>query len=143
MSMSKRVLDVVAESSKKAATTILRMYGLDGLFRWLQPSPSIDERIAKLAQVQSDLEAAIEAVKGLRQNADESKREAEKLQAVVGQLEQDKKAAEELVKLPEEAVARLIYRANAKGRGRGLVEGICIGLVTGFLSSLLAWYLTK
>lgn len=143
MGVSKRVMDAVAESSKEATAIILRMYGIDGLIRRLQPQPSIDERIAKLAQVQSDLEAAIQAVKGLRQNADESKREAEQLQAVVGQLEQDRKAAEELVKLPEEAVARLIYRANAKGRGRGLVEGVCIGLVTGFLSSLLAWYLTK
>ena len=143
MSMSKRVIDVVAESSKEAASTILRMYGLDGLVRWVKPPPSIDERIAKLAQVQSDLEAAIEAVKGLRQNADESKKEAAQLQALVSQLEQDKKAAEELVKLPEEAIARLLSRAIAKGRGRGLAEGVGIGLVTGFLSSLLVWYLTK
>jgi hypothetical protein len=137
------MMNLLAESSKEAVAAVLRIYGFEGLLTWLQPRPTIDERIVKLAQVQTDLEAAIEAVKVLRRNADESKAEAEQLKVTIDQLQQDKNAAEELVKLPEEAVLRLIARSNATGRGRGLIEGIIIGLVTGFLSSLLVWYLTK
>lgn len=141
--MNKKAIELAHESLQEATAILLRMYGLEGFARILKPQLNVDERIAKLAQIQSDLEAATDAVKRLRQNADESKQEAVELQATIERLQTDKRAAEELVKLPEEAVARLLYRASAKGRGRGLLEGILIGLSTGLLSSLLAWYLTK
>lgn len=126
-----------------AVETAVRAYGFEGLLKLLRRSPSTDERIAKLAAIQADLEAAIEAVKELRKGAAASKKEADELQMSVEKLKEDKRAAEDLVKVPEEAFARMLGRASAKGRGRGLLEGVAIGLVTGFSSSLLAWWVTK
>lgn len=127
----------------QAATQVARLYGFEGILKLARPSPSVDERIAKLAAIQSDLEAAIEAVKSLQRSATESKAEAEELQRTVAKLQQDKRTAESLIKVPEESFARLMHNANAKARGRGLIEGLGVGLVTGFLSSLLVWYVTK
>jgi hypothetical protein len=124
-------------------TIVARVYGFEGFLGLAKPSPTVDERIAKLAAIQEDLHAAIEAVKQLQDSAVNSKAEAEALQQAISQLQQDKKAAEELIKVPEESFARLLQRSSAKARGRGLLEGLAIGLTTGFLSSLLVWYLTK
>jgi len=125
------------------AESAIRFYGYDGLLKLLGRSPKVDERIAKLAQIEQDLKAAIEAVHDLHKSALQSKAEAQQLQEAVAQLQQDKVVAEELVKAPEEAFGRMLQRANARGRGRGLIEGVTIGLVTGFASSILAWYVTK
>lgn len=124
------------------ATQVVRLYGFDDFLRILRPRPTVDERISKLADIQADLEAAIEAVKVLQKSATESKAEADALQATIVRLQADKRVAEELTKVPQEAFARLLHTATAKGRGRGLLEGVGIGLTTGFVSSLLVWYLT-
>lgn len=126
-----------------AVESVVRAYGFDGLLKLLRRSPDTDERITKLAAIQTDLEAAIEAVKDLQKSATASQTQANELQEAVERLKEDKKAAEDLVRVPEEAFARMLGRASAKGRGRGLLEGIAIGLFTGFASSLLAWWVTK
>ena len=134
---------IVITVASKVVARVLGIYGLDGLEKLLLGKPDADERLAKLASIHSDLEAALQAVAELQESAKTSQREADGLQQAVARLQQDKKVAEELVKVPEEAFGRMLYRASAKGRGRGLIEGILIGFVTGFLSSLLAWYVTK
>lgn len=129
--------------AKRMTEQVLRMYGLDGLVRILRPEPSIDERLLKLAKIQEDLGDALEAVSELQKSAMVSKKEANNLEQEVHRLREDKATAEELVKIPEEAFSRMLSRASAKGRGRGLVEGILVGLSTGAASSLLVWYFTK
>lgn len=52
-------------------------------------------------------------------------------------------AAETLLQVPEDSFARMLARANSKARIRGIVEGLTIGLVTGAISSLGVWYLTR
>ncbi len=136
-------MSVIETAAINVVETVLRAYGFDGLLKLLRRSPSIDERIAKLAEIQADLEAAIEAVKELQKGAAASKKEADEMQISVEKLKEDKRAAEDLVKVPEEAFARMLGRASASGRGRGLIEGIVVGLITGFTSSLLAWWVTK
>lgn len=121
---------------------LLRMYGLDGFARILKPEPTIDERLAKLTKIQEDLGDALKAVAELQKSATTAKKEADDLESEVGRLRQDRVIAEELAKVPEEAFARLLARASAKGRGRGLLEGTIVGLLTGSLSSWTVWCLT-
>lgn len=113
--------------------------GIDELFR----SQSIDHRIAKLGEIKRDLLGAIEAVETLQTEAHERKGEVAQLQESVKRLRDDKDTAETILRMPEESFARLISRASARGRIRGVVEGLIIGFMTGGLSSLLIWYLTK
>jgi FtsZ-binding cell division protein ZapB len=104
---------------------------------------TVDERIARLDQIKSDLNGAIDAVTELQREAQDNKKEAESLRQSVKQLEQDKVTAETLLSVPEESFARMLARANSRARIRGLLEGAVIGFVTGALSSWLVWYLTK
>ncbi len=112
---------------------------LDGLL----DSKTVDERITRLAEVRRDLEAAVDAVTSLQQEAHTRKTEVEKLQDTVTQLQEDKQSAEKLLALPQESVARVIGKASSKGRVRGLIEGIVIGLVTGIISSAIVRYFTS
>ena len=109
----------------------------------LATSETVDARIARLSEIKRDLEAAISAVQGLQDEAKERKAEADQLQALVAKLQEDKNAAESLLKVPEESFLRLVGRATSKGRFRGLIEGVIIGFVTGALSSFLVWLLTR
>jgi peptidoglycan hydrolase CwlO-like protein len=122
---------------------LLRMYGLEGFMRILKPEPTIDERLEKLSKIQEDLGEAMQAVSELQNSAMTAKKEADSLEQEVGRLREDKAAAEELIKVPEEAFARMLSRASAKGRGRGLLEGIIVGLLTGGVSSWIVWYFTS
>lgn len=106
-------------------------------------SESIDARIARLGEIKSDLEAASSAVQSLQDEAYARKAEADKLKAQIAELEEDKNAAESILKVPEDTFARLLGRATAKGRVRGIIEGVLIGLTTGATSSALIWYLTR
>ena len=103
----------------------------------------IDDRIAKLDAIQRDLAAAVAAVGELKKQALERKDEVQELQDRVKQLQEDRAAAEQMLKPPEDAVIRLYSRAAGRNRLRGIIEGLVIGFVTGALSSLLIWYLTK
>ena len=122
---------------------VLRMYGLEGLSKILKPEPTIDERLQKLAKIQDDLGDALHAISELKNSAISSKREADSLEKEVNRLREDKAVAEELIKVPEEAFARMLSRVSAKARARGLLEGIAVGLFTGIVSSLTVWYFTK
>lgn len=128
--------------ASRVVDQFLRMYGLDGFIKILKPEPTIDERLTKLAKIQEDLGDALKAVEELQKSATTAKKEADELESEVHRLRQDKVVAEELVRVPEEAFARLLARASAKGRGRGLLEGIVVGLFTGGLSSWAVWYFT-
>jgi hypothetical protein len=103
----------------------------------------LDERIAKLGNIKEDLLASIVAIEELQAGAQDKKRQLDELQIAVQQLEQDRATAETLLHVPEESFARVLGRAAAKGRWRGLVEGTIIGFLTGAASSFVVWYLTK
>ncbi|HDO1310024.1 hypothetical protein ACE1B4_02190 [Aeromonas veronii] len=126
----------------RIAERFLRMYGLEGLSKLLKHEPTVDERLQKLTKIQEDLGEVLLAVSELQRSALTSKQEAADLELEVSQLREDRAVAEELIKVPEEAFARMLSRASAKGRGRGLFEGITVGLFTGIVSSYLVWYLT-
>lgn len=104
---------------------------------------TVDERLARLDQIRTDLGAAVDAVTELQREAQDNKKEAEALREAVTRLEQDKVTAETLLQVPEDSFARMLARANSKARVRGIVEGAVIGFTTGALSSLVVWYLTK
>ena len=106
-------------------------------------SKNIDERLARLGEIESDLQGAIDAIENLQSEALERKSEVGQLQQTIQKLEEDKNTAEALLQVPEESFARVLARATAKSRMRGIIEGLIIGFVTGALSSLLIWYLTK
>lgn len=128
--------------AKRFVEQLLRMYGLEGFSKFIKPESTLDERLQKLVKIQEDLGEAMQAVSDLQKSALTSKKEAIALEQEVSRLREDRAVAEELIKVPEEAFARLLSRASAKGRGRGLLEGIAIGLLTGIVSSYLVWYLT-
>lgn len=104
---------------------------------------TVDERIARLDQIRTDLSGAIDAVTELQREAQDNKKEAQQLREAVERLEQDKVTAETLLKVPEDSFARMLARVNSKARMRGLLEGALIGLTTGVASSWIVWYLTK
>lgn len=112
---------------------------LDELF---SPS-SADDRIKKLDDIKYDLAMAIEAIDGLKQDAVDKRNELEKLNKSLESTREDKETTESVLKLNEESFARILTRASSKGRKRGVIEGVLIGLATGVISSLLVYYFTK
>ena len=135
------VVSVLKSNSKLSVSLPFLRYEID-LAQALDPK-TVDERIARLDQIRNDLNAAVEAVVELQSEAQDNKKEAEELRKAVQQLEQDKITAEKLLQVPEESFSRMLARANAKARLRGLIEGSVIGFTTGALSSLFIWYLTR
>jgi hypothetical protein len=97
---------------------------------------NIDTRISRLGDIKKELESAIDAVTSLQIEAQENKGEVENLRVRIRELEEDKSTAETVLKVPQESFARLVERANSKGRMRGWIEGLIIGLISGVISSL-------
>jgi tetrahydromethanopterin S-methyltransferase subunit A len=106
-------------------------------------SKDVDERIARLGEIKRELEGAIDAVTSLQKEANTRKQEVDNLSVAIDCLQQDKQAAEQILKIPKESVARIISEANSKGRIRGIIEGVILGLITGIISSALVWYFTS
>ncbi len=106
-------------------------------------SGNVETRIARLDSIKQDLEAAVGAVADLRVEAEARKVEADALKSTVTQLQNERRTAEEMLKLPEEALSGLLSRAGSRGRARGIIEGLLIGLLTGSISSYAVWYFTK
>ncbi|MGD8451500.1 MAG: hypothetical protein PVJ57_06750 [Phycisphaerae bacterium] len=106
-------------------------------------SKSVDERIARLAAVRRDLEAAADAVTSLQREANVRKTEVEELRGTLVRLHEDKESAEKLLAVSTESIARILKSASSKGRIRGLAEGVVIGLATGVASSAIVWYFTS
>jgi hypothetical protein len=141
MADTKKVIDILRKSSKLSVSLPFLRYEMD-LSQALD-NRNVDERIARLDQIRTDLGAAVEAGSELQREAQDNKQEAHLLREAVAGLEQDKVTAETLLKVPEDSFARMLARANSKARIRGLVEGALIGFFTGALSSYLIWFLTK
>jgi hypothetical protein len=116
--------------ARRLLDELIAMYGLDGLSKILRQQPTIDERLTKLTKIQEDLGDALKAVTELQKGATTAKKEADRLDMEVSRLRQDKAVAEQLVKVPDDAFARLLTRASAKGRGRGVVEGFWLAYST-------------
>ncbi len=112
---------------------------IDGLLS----EKSVEDRIARLAEIQDELEGAVTAVSDLKDEAIRTKDEANSLRSRIDELEKDKSAAEKMLEVPEESFSRLLSRANSKARLRGIVEGSCIGFLTGCGSSMFVWYVTN
>jgi hypothetical protein len=106
-------------------------------------SKSVDDRIAQLGRVREDLQAAVTAVEELQLKAIQNKRQHDELMVTVEKLKEEKTTTEALLRVPEDSFARVLARASSRGRWRGIIEGGILGLLTGSLSSLLVWYLTK
>lgn len=129
---------------KPSGLTInLPFFSYEISFDDLSTSETVDARVARLGDIKRDLEAAISAVQDLQYEAKERKAEADQLQEMVDKLQEDRNAAESLLKVPEESFMRLVVRATSKGRIKGLMEGAVIGFITGVLSSLLVWLITR
>ena len=131
MSQIQSVIDAIKKNSKVSVSLPFLRYELD-LTQALDPA-TVDERIARLDQIKADLTAAAEAVAELQREAQDNKKEAQSLRESVKQLEQDKVTAETLLQVPEESFSRMLARANAKARTRGIIEGASVGLLTGVL----------
>ena len=99
--------------------------------------------VRQLERVRDELRSALTSVESLRIDAVERSREADALRQQVAALGDDRKAAEAVLRLPEEAVTRLVARANRCGAWRGRLEGAAIGFLTGVVSSYLVWWLTR
>jgi vesicle coat complex subunit len=141
MSKPKKIIDFLKKNSKISLSLPFVRYEMD-LSQALD-SRTVDERLARLDQIRTDLGAAVDAVTELQREAQDNKKEAEVLREAVTRLEQDKVTAETLLQVPEESFTRMLARASSKGRGRGILEGSIVGFTTGALSSLAVWYITK
>lgn len=106
-------------------------------------SQNIDTRIARLTDIKEELESAILAVESLQNEAHENKQQVNYLQERIRELEEDKNTAEAILKVPQDSFVRLIEQASSKGRMRGWFEGLIIGLLSGVVSSLAAWFITE
>lgn len=133
----------LSESLKRIRITGVNLFGVQVNLDELLRSQDVDDRIAKLSEIKRDLEAAVAAVSSLQAEATTKKTEVETLRSAAKQAAEDKETAEKLLTVPEESLARVIAKANSRGRIRGVVEGILIGLLTGVGSSFLVWYLTQ
>lgn len=103
----------------------------------------VSHRLESLVSVRHDLEGVLEAIAALEFDAKEKQAERERLKQLLADLQADTKSAEAVLAQPEEAFTRLYLRASSKGRVRGIMEGLLVGFITGALSSLLVWYVTK
>ncbi|MCK4642529.1 hypothetical protein KAU32_02710 [bacterium] len=103
----------------------------------------VDERIANLSKVHHDLLEAAQATEQLHQEAIATKEDLSTLRDRVERLNKDKKTSETVLSLDQESLARLLADANKLLKGRSVLVGILIGLITGFLSSWAVWYLTS
>ncbi|MGD1047110.1 MAG: hypothetical protein ABR936_17535 [Bacteroidota bacterium] len=81
-------------------------------FNEISNTSNVDERIAKLGQIQTDLRAAIDAVDLLKSEAELKKIEAEQLRTSVENLKQEQETAKTLLSIPEGPLMRLLIRAN-------------------------------
>ncbi len=52
-------------------------------------------------------------------------------------LKQDKSGLEQSLKIPQDVFARVIAEAQSRHQWRNRIEGLLLGLVTGFASSYL------
>lgn len=104
---------------------------------------TIDQRLQRLGSIKADLQASISAVEELEHEAFKKKREVDELEEAVQRLNEDKTTTDNLLRLPEETLARVLARATSKGHWRGIVEGVFFGFLTGAASSFLVWYLTQ
>lgn len=138
---AKTIIEVLRRNSKLSVSLPFFRYEMD--LGQALGAKSVDERIARLDQIRSDLRAAVDAVAELQREAQQNKKQAEALREAVERLGQDKVTAETLLKVPEDSFARMLARANARARVRGLIEGAVIGFFTGCASSFVIWYFTK
>lgn len=99
--------------------------------------------VQQLEGVQKELSTALASIESLRIDAVERLRESEDLREQIARLTDDKKAAEAMLEVPQDAVTRLVSRANRRGAWRGRMEGAFIGFLTGAASSFLVWWLTQ
>jgi len=76
-------------------------------------SQSIDTRIAPLSDIKKELESAILAVDSLQSEAQQNKKEVNKLQERIRELKEDKSTAENLLKVPQESFIPLMERASS------------------------------
>jgi hypothetical protein len=133
----------LTEPLKHIRITGLSLFGIQVNLEDVLSGADVDERIKRLSGVRKELEAAVEAVGTLQTEALTRKSELDQLRTAVTQATQDREAAEKALAVPEEALARVMSRATATGRIRGILEGLIIGLLTGAASSYLIWYITK
>jgi len=126
-------------------------YGFRGILPYLEAeidikhlptAEVIDQRIARLADIKQELEAAVLAVDDLQRDATARKAEVADARRQVERMNEQRTTAEALLKLPHDSVLQLLTEASAKGRMRGIIEGAVVGFGTGTLSSFLVWYLT-
>jgi len=99
--------------------------------------------VRQLGEVQDSLRTALAGIESVRVDALERTREAEELRDQVAKLNDDQQAAEAMLSVSEESVARLIARANRRGAWKGRIEGVVIGFLSGVSSSILVWWFTK
>lgn len=72
-------MSIIESATIHVVEGVVRAYGFDGLLKLLRRSPDTDERITKLAEIQTDLDAAIEAAKDLQKSATASQKQANEL----------------------------------------------------------------
>ncbi len=133
----------LTESLKRVRITGVNIFGVQVNLDELLRSSDVDERIERLSEVKRDLEAAVEAVSVLQAEAVSKKAEVETLRSAAKQAAEDRETAEKLLTVPEESLARVIAKANSRGRVRGILEGALVGFLTGAGSSYLVWYFTQ
>ncbi|MDC0723427.1 hypothetical protein [Nannocystis bainbridge] len=104
---------------------------------------SIDDRLSRLAKILQDLEDAAAATRELRDEAEQTKEEAEKLKAQVLELQIDKQAAEKLANVEVEPFLRILDKSRDQGLRRARLEGLALGFLSGFASSIAVWYITS
>lgn len=93
----------------------------------------IEDKIIKLGKIKEDLEQVIDVVDEMESEAKRKKTEIDQLTNQLLKVEEQKKTAEQILKLPKEAFVSLIEDANKKGRNRGIIIGIIISIVAGLI----------
>ncbi|HSN24090.1 MAG TPA: hypothetical protein VLS45_07975 [Methylomicrobium sp.] len=100
-------------------------------------SKNVDERIAALGKVRTDLLDAVQAVESLQKEAQQSKDEIANLNEQLETLTADKKTAETLLKIPETTFARVLERASSRAQWKGIALGFVLGILASYIATWL------
>ena len=118
----------------------------DQVINWLgkdRKNQHPETALEVLERAKSELAAAMHSIAQLEETAKSAQIEATDLQTQIQTLKTDKAAAQLLLQADREAVVKLIGEANSRGRVRGAVEGLFVGIIASLAATAIWLFATQ
>lgn len=112
-------------------------------FEIQKTSNDITSTIKNLDRTKDDLLEAINLIDHLKSDLSEKQKKINDSEKILRKIQEDKETTETLLHLDLDSFTRILTDSTKRQRRNSLIIGILIGLMTGFLSSLSVWFMTK